>query len=54
MKTDKKTSTSKLAKRFDNELKTLIMEDLRSFRSRHQFLSHNNNQGIVQQTLSAA
>ena len=53
MKTYKKTSTSKLAQRFDNELKNLIMEDLRSFKSRNQFLSLNK-QDVAQQTLSAA
>jgi hypothetical protein len=53
MKTYKKPSASKLVARFDNELKNLLMEDLRSFRNRNQFTS-SNKQEAVQQQLSAA
>lgn len=46
-----KTATSKLVARFDNELKNLLMEDLKAFKDRTQFTS--NKQKAVQQ-LSAA
>jgi len=45
MKTYNKPATSKLLVRFDNELKTLLMEDLKAFRAKNQF--YNNNQVIV-------
>ncbi|MEO8947095.1 MAG: hypothetical protein ABI308_01710 [Mucilaginibacter sp.] len=44
MKTNKKPATSKLLTRFDNELKNLLMEDLRVFRERNQF--KGNNQAV--------
>ncbi len=47
MKTYKTPSTSKLVARFDNELKNLLMADLKAFKERNQFLSNNNNQAIV-------
>ena len=53
MKTFNKPATSKLVTRFDNELKNLLMEDLRSFRERNQF-SSSNKQAAVQQQLKAA
>ena len=53
MKTYNKPATSKLVARFDNELKNLLMEDLRSFRERNQF-SSSNKQATVQQQLKAA
>jgi hypothetical protein len=53
MKTYQKPATGKLVTRFDNELKNLLMEDLRSFRERNQF-SPSNKQEAVQQQLSAA
>jgi hypothetical protein len=53
MKTFNKPATSKLVTRFDNELKNLLMEDLRSFRERNQF-SSSNKQEAVQQQLKAA
>ncbi|MFD0793485.1 hypothetical protein ACFQZX_07635 [Mucilaginibacter litoreus] len=46
-----KISTSKLVARFDNDLKNLLMEDLKAFRERTQFSS--NKQKAAQQ-LSAA
>jgi hypothetical protein len=45
MKTYKKPATSKLVARFDNELKNLLMEDLKAFRMKNQF--YNNNRAIV-------
>lgn len=53
MKTYTKTATSKLVTRFDNELKNLLMEDLKAFRERTQFLP-SNKQDAVQQQLKAA
>ena len=46
MKTLKKTATSKLVTRFDNELRNLLMEDLKVFNEKNQFKS--NNQAAVQ------
>ncbi len=46
MKTIKQPATSKLVNRFDNELKNLLMEDLKVFRERNQF--KGNNQAAVQ------
>ena len=53
MKAYKKISTSKLVTRFDDELKNLLMEDLRSFKAKNQFLNLNQR-AIAQQTLTAA
>ncbi|QXV65400.1 hypothetical protein INP83_20395 [Mucilaginibacter sp. 21P] len=47
-----KQATSKLVARYDNELKNLLMEDLKAFRERNQFSS--NKQKAAQQQLSAA
>lgn len=44
MKTYKKPATSKLVARFDNELKNLLMEDLKAFKAKDQFY---NNRAIV-------
>jgi len=52
MKSSKKPSTSKLVARFDEELKNLLMEDLRSLRERNQF--KNIQKVAAQRTLSAA
>lgn len=46
MKTIKQPATSKLVARFDNELRNLLMEDLKVFREKNQF--KNNNQATVQ------
>lgn len=46
MKTNKKPATSKLLSRFDNELRNLLLEDLRIFREKNQF--KGNNQAAVQ------
>jgi len=53
MKAYKQPATSKLVTRFDNELKNLLMEDLKAFRERNQFLT-SNKRATVQQQLSAA
>ena len=52
MKTYNKPATSKLVASFDNELKKLLMEDLKVYRERNQFVL-SNNQAQVRQ-LSAA
>jgi hypothetical protein len=41
MKTYNKPATSKLVARFDNELKNLLMADLKAFRERTQFIKSN-------------
>ena len=45
MKTYNKPAASKLLKRFDNELKQLLMEDLKAFRAKNQ---QRNNQPAIQ------
>jgi len=52
MKKHNKPATSKLAMRLDYELKAILMEDLKAFRQRNQFVK-SNNQATVHQ-LSAA
>lgn len=42
MKTYKKTATSKLFARFDNELRDLLMADLKALKERGQFTTRNN------------
>jgi hypothetical protein len=51
MKTYNKPATSKLVTRFDNELKNLLMEDLKAFKSRNKFVAANKQ---AQQSLTAA
>jgi hypothetical protein len=51
MKIYKKPAASKLVKRFDNELKDILMNDLKSFMAKNKFLS--NKRAIVS-TLSVA
>ena len=46
MKTYKKPAASKLLTRFDNELRNLLMEDLKFFKEKNQF--KGNNQAAVQ------
>ena len=46
MKTAKQPATSKLVTRFDNDLRNLLMEDLKVFREKNQF--KGNNQAAVQ------
>ncbi|MFD2148063.1 hypothetical protein [Mucilaginibacter antarcticus] len=46
MKTSvQKPATSKLLKRYDNELKTLLMADLESFKQKNQFAGNNQVAG---------
>ena len=47
MKTYKTPATSKLVARFDNELKNLLMADLKAFKERNQFLANNNNNQVA-------
>lgn len=42
MKTQQQPATSKLLKRFDNQLKEMLMADLKAFRERSQFINSNN------------
>jgi hypothetical protein len=51
MKTIQKPAASKLVKRFDNELRDILMNDLKSFMAKNPFL--RNKQANVQ-TLSVA
>ena len=46
MKTYKKPAASKILTRFDNELRNLLMEDLKVFKEKNQF--KGNNQAAVQ------
>jgi hypothetical protein len=53
MKTYQKTATGKLTMRFDNELKRLLIEELKSFKEKNRFLNGYNNQ-VTDKQLSAA
>lgn len=53
MKTYNKPSTSKLVARFDNELKNLLMEDLKAFRERNKFVTSNKQIAAQQQSVAA-
>jgi hypothetical protein len=53
MKTYKKPAASKLLTRFDNELKNLLMDDLKSFMAKNPFLARRK-QAMAQQSLSVA
>lgn len=53
MKTYNKPSTSKLVTRFDNELKNLLMEDLKTFRERNKFVTGNKQIAAQQQNVAA-
>ena len=47
MKTlQQKPATSKLIARFDQELKNILMEDLKAFREKNRFVYGNNNQSV--------
>jgi hypothetical protein len=52
MKTYSKPSTSKLVARFDNELKNLLMGDLKAFRDRNKFVT-GNKEVAAQQSMAA-
>jgi hypothetical protein len=49
MKTYKKPAISKLLIRFDNELKDMLMEDLKAFKARTPQYIPRNNQSAQQQ-----
>jgi hypothetical protein len=53
MKIYNKPATSKLVARFDNELRNLLMEDLKAFKEKNKFYARNQ-QAAAQQSLSAA
>ena len=53
MKTYNKPSTSKLAARFDKELKKNLTSDLKAFIEKNPFF-RSNKQAIVPHTLSVA
>ena len=53
IKAQYKPAKSKLVTRFDNELKNLLMEDLKAFIKRNQF-TLSNKQKVAQQQLIAA
>ncbi|MBE9584788.1 hypothetical protein IM792_10050 [Mucilaginibacter sp. JRF] len=47
MKTFRKTSITKLVTKFDNELKELLMNDLKAIKqAKNQFVSAINNNGL--------
>jgi hypothetical protein len=48
MKSHKKTTATKLLTRFDNELKTILKNDLSNNRSVKQQLLHSNHQARLQ------
>ncbi len=54
MKTQKTTSISKLVSRFDNELKKLIMQDLKSINSTKNQVMDKIAQSVAGNRLSAA
>jgi hypothetical protein len=53
MKTSKKPAVSKLIVRFDNELKNILANDLKSFMEKNPFIS-SKRQAMIQSTLSVA
>jgi hypothetical protein len=53
MKTYKKPAASKLLAKFDNELMTLLTNDLKLFMNKNPFLM-SKKQAIMQPTLSVA
>jgi hypothetical protein len=50
MKTYNKPATSKLVTRFDNELKAILMKDLKAYRERNQFVTSNKQAAARQLT----
>jgi hypothetical protein len=53
MRTQNKPATSKLVRRFDNELKDLLINDLKSFMEKNPFVMRNK-QAMMQHGLSVA
>jgi hypothetical protein len=47
-------SVSKMVKRFDNELKTLLLEDLKTVKSAKNKIIDSLTQNLVGQTFTAA
>jgi len=54
MKTNSKTSISRLLNSFDNELKNLLMDDLRGIKKAKKKLMESLAQTVNNNTLSAA
>ncbi|MEO6524606.1 MAG: hypothetical protein ABIN91_23175 [Mucilaginibacter sp.] len=54
MKIEEKTSTSELVDRFDNELRELLMNDLKAIRATKDSLVNKINKGLNQDSLTAA
>jgi len=54
MKGYKETSASKLVDRFDNELKAILMNDLKAIRAAKKHLMNKLAQGLNQDSLTAA
>ncbi len=54
MKTYSQPSISKLVARFDNELKTLLLQDLKNAKQAKEQLVDTIKQAISKQSLSAA
>jgi hypothetical protein len=53
MRTHKSTSTSKLVARFDNQLKKLLLNDLKTIKGVNAQLLSSNSQARVQARLTA-
>lgn len=47
-----KPATSKLVAKFDAQLREMLMEDLKAFKAKNQFVG--TNQEVAKQSLSAA
>ncbi len=54
MKTLKNTSVTKMIARFDNDLKAILMNDIKAIRSAKQHLLVSIKQGMEPGTLSVA
>jgi hypothetical protein len=54
MKPYTKNSVSKLVDRFDNELKAIIMNDLKAIRAAKNHILNSINPGLNQDSLTAA
>jgi hypothetical protein len=48
MKTSQRPATSKLLIRYDNELKNILMADLKAFKATGRFTSRNNQPAAQQ------
>jgi len=54
MKTYKKTSAAELVDRFDNELRAILMNDLKAIRAAKDVLINKLKTGLNQDSLTAA